>query len=105
MSTKDAKRSPEELILMRSDRGLEPVLRPAALVIAPTMHRLLATTAQLLYFGGIERPDAVRMEYRHDQAADNAYFGGDVMVDPATQSFVPNRESQDTVTLGVTAWF
>lgn len=48
---------------------------------------------------------SVRLEYRHDQAADNAYFGGDVTTDPTTQAFVPNRKSQDTVTLGVTAWF
>jgi hypothetical protein len=27
------------------------------------------------------------------------------VIDPTTQSLVPNRESQDTVTLGVTAWF
>jgi hypothetical protein len=47
---------------------------------------------------------AVRLEYRHDQAADRAYFGGDVTVDPTTQSFVPDRKSQDTITLGVTAW-
>ena len=42
---------------------------------------------------------SLRLEYRHDQAADNAYFGGDVTTDPVTQSFVPNRKSQDTVTL------
>jgi len=48
---------------------------------------------------------SVRLEYRHDQAADDAYFGGDVATDPTTQSFIPNRTSQDTVTLGVTAWF
>jgi hypothetical protein len=48
---------------------------------------------------------SLRLEYRHDQAAGDAYFGGDVTTDPTTQSFVPNRKSQDTVTLGVTAWF
>jgi hypothetical protein len=47
---------------------------------------------------------SLRLEYRHDQAADNAFFGGTVRTD-ATMSFVPNRDSQDTVTLGVTAWF
>lgn len=48
---------------------------------------------------------SVRVEYRHDQAADNAFFGGDVGSDPMTMSFVPNRDTQDTVTFGVTAWF
>ena len=48
---------------------------------------------------------SVRLEYRHDQAAGDAYFGGDVATDPMTGAFVPNRKSQDTVTLGVTAWF
>jgi hypothetical protein len=48
---------------------------------------------------------SVRLEYRHDQAADNAYFGGDVTADLVTQSFIPNRKSQDTITLGATAWF
>ncbi|HEX8111110.1 MAG TPA: outer membrane beta-barrel protein, partial [Kofleriaceae bacterium] len=48
---------------------------------------------------------SLRLEYRHDQAAGNAYFGGDVITDPVTHAFVPNRKSQDTVTLGVTAWF
>lgn len=48
---------------------------------------------------------SVRLEYRHDQAADKAYFGGNVATDPSTQSPMANRESQDTVTLGVTAWF
>jgi hypothetical protein len=48
---------------------------------------------------------SVRLEYRHDQAAENAYFGGDVTTDPTTQAFIPNRKSQDTVTLGITAWF
>ncbi|HEX7841622.1 MAG TPA: outer membrane beta-barrel protein [Kofleriaceae bacterium] len=48
---------------------------------------------------------SLRLEYRHDQAAGNAYFGGDVTTDPLTQSYVPDRTSQDTVTFGVTAWF
>lgn len=48
---------------------------------------------------------SLRLEYRHDQAADNAYFGGDVTTDPTTRSFIPDRTSQDTITLGATAWF
>jgi len=48
---------------------------------------------------------SVRLEYRHDQAAANAYFGGTVPTDPMTMADVPNRDMQDTVTLGATAWF
>jgi hypothetical protein len=45
-----------------------------------------------------------RLEYRHDQAAAPLYFDGQVLVD-ATGAFVPNARSQDTITLGATAWF
>lgn len=49
---------------------------------------------------------SVRLEYRHDQAAGDLYFGGEVVGDgSATSPFVPNRASQDTLTLGATAWF
>lgn len=48
---------------------------------------------------------SLRLEYRHDQAASNAYFGGAVAADPVTMTAVPNRDMQDTLTLGVTAWF
>ncbi|NVB84393.1 MAG: porin [Kofleriaceae bacterium] len=48
---------------------------------------------------------SIRLEYRHDHAADDAYFGGDVVIVPATLTAIPNRTMQDTVTLGVTAWF
>lgn len=45
-----------------------------------------------------------RLEYRHDQAAGDMFFGGDVEGDGLTVPFAPNRSSQDTVTLGVTTW-
>ncbi len=47
----------------------------------------------------------LRLEYRHDHAADLAYFGGDVAVDPATGTSIPNRRAQDTITAGAIAWF
>ena len=40
---------------------------------------------------------SVRVEYRHDQATSDVFFGGGAAV--------PNRSRQDTATLGVTAWF
>jgi hypothetical protein len=46
-----------------------------------------------------------RLEYRHDQADDDMYFGGNVVGDGTTTPYLPNRDSQDTVTLGVTTWF
>ena len=48
---------------------------------------------------------SVRLEYRHDQAKDNVFFGGTVDGDGAMAPYVPNRHAQDTVTLGATAWF
>lgn len=46
-----------------------------------------------------------RLEYRHDHAASDMYFGGAVSEDGVTAPFVPNRSSQDTLTLGGAAWF
>ena len=48
---------------------------------------------------------SVRLEYRHDHADGDLYFGGEVAVDPRTLAFVPDRDRQDTLTLGATAWF
>lgn len=47
---------------------------------------------------------SARLEYRHDHAAGDMYFAGDVAVD-ADGAFVPDARYQDTVTLGATAWF
>lgn len=46
-----------------------------------------------------------RLEYRHDQARGDMFFGGDVAGDGAAVPFVANRASQDTVTAGATTWF
>jgi hypothetical protein len=48
---------------------------------------------------------SLRLEYRHDQAAGDAYFRGAVMGDGVTTPFVRNAQSQDTLTLGAVAWF
>jgi hypothetical protein len=48
---------------------------------------------------------SVRVEYRHDHAASDAYFGGSVATDPTSMAFIPNRRAQDTALVGVTAWF
>lgn len=46
-----------------------------------------------------------RLEYRHDHAGADMFFGGTVAGDGDAAPFVPNRDSQDTVTVGVTTWF
>lgn len=46
-----------------------------------------------------------RLEVRHDQAADDAFFGPDVRGDGLARPFVADRAFQDTVTLGATTWF
>lgn len=45
-----------------------------------------------------------RLEYRHDEASGNAYFRGTVATDMAG-NYIRNTGSQDTLTLGTTAWF
>jgi hypothetical protein len=45
-----------------------------------------------------------RLEYRHDQAEGDMFFGGEVEGDGAAAPFVPNRSAQDTLTLGITTW-
>lgn len=46
-----------------------------------------------------------RLEYRHDHAGADMYFGGSVAGDGAAVPFVVNRSSQDTLTVGATTWF
>jgi hypothetical protein len=47
----------------------------------------------------------VKLEYRHDMADTAIYFAGAVQVDPDTGADIPTLKTQDTVSLGVTAWF
>lgn len=46
-----------------------------------------------------------RLEYRHDHAADEMFFRGDVAGDGIATPFVPDASFQDTVTLGAIVWF
>lgn len=46
-----------------------------------------------------------RLEYRHDHAGGDMFFGGHVTGDGSIAApFIPNHTSQDTLTLGVTTW-
>jgi Putative beta-barrel porin-2, OmpL-like. bbp2 len=47
---------------------------------------------------------SVRLEYRHDQSQAPLFFAGDVATD-ADGNYVPDAKSQDTITVGVVAWF
>jgi hypothetical protein len=46
-----------------------------------------------------------RVEYRHDAAEGDMYFGGDVDGDGVATPFAPNRSRQDTITVGAVTWF
>lgn len=48
---------------------------------------------------------SIRLEYRHDEAAGDMFFGGAVAGDGDAAPYVANRRSQDTLTLGATTWF
>jgi hypothetical protein len=48
---------------------------------------------------------STRLEYRHDSAASNMFFGGSVVGDGAASPFIPDRDVQDTIAVGVTAWY
>jgi hypothetical protein len=48
---------------------------------------------------------SVRLEYRHDLADASMFFAGQVQGDGVTNPQVPNAKTQDTLTLGATAWF
>ncbi len=47
---------------------------------------------------------SLRLEYRHDHAAADVYFKGEVQGDGDKTPFVPNARAQDTATAGVTGW-
>lgn len=48
---------------------------------------------------------SVRLEYRHDEADGEVFFSGSVPADQMTGDALPTARRQDTVLLGLTAWF
>jgi hypothetical protein len=48
---------------------------------------------------------AAKIEVRHDSAASNLYFKGQVRTDLTTGAFLANTRQQQTVTLALTSWF
>lgn len=48
---------------------------------------------------------SLRLEYRHDEADGEVFFAGEVPTDPMTGDPRANARTQDTLLLGMTAWF
>jgi hypothetical protein len=94
--------SPTVYLAARGDYFYEQVPAGASAIFWPVKW-MASGTATLAYqpFDKI----SIRIEYRHDHAAGDAFFGGDVATDPMAMTFIPNRDRQDTATLGATAWF
>jgi hypothetical protein len=88
--------SPRLYAAARADYFREWVATSASPIFWPTPW-IASGTATVAYqpVDGL----SVRLEYRHDHAKSLVFFGGDVVAD------TPNRDMQDTVTLGATAWF
>lgn len=89
-------------VAVRADAFLEQVPSGATPIFWPV--RWLASATATLDYRPHERV-SFRLEYRHDHAAGPVYFQGAVAGDGLTTPFVPNAASQDTLTLGATAWF
>jgi hypothetical protein len=93
-------------VALRGDYFYEQVAEDDGVSASPIFwptQWMASGTATLAYqpVGGV----SIRIEYRHDQAERDVFFGGDVAVEPMTMTFVADRDVQDTATLGVTAWF
>lgn len=89
-------------LAVRTDALEEHVPVGAAAMVLPVAW-VASQTVTLDY-----RPHArtsIRLEGRDDRAASNLFFGGDVSGDGVDVPFVPNRRSQQTLTLGMTTWF
>lgn len=85
---------------------------------ADAFHETVATGATPIFWAGSQwvasgtatvdvRPNdnmSVRLEYRHDESELPLYFAGAVATD-AAGNYVANARSQNTITLGATAWF
>jgi hypothetical protein len=87
---------------LRIDAFYERVPAMASAIFWPTKW-IGSGTATLAYqpFPNV----SARLEYRHDQADSDVFFGGRVTGDGGAVPFAFDRDAQDTITLGATAWF
>jgi len=91
---------------VRGDLFYEKVANEGATTAAPIFWptKWVSSGTLTFAFQPVDNLSA-RVEYRHDHAQSDVFFGGNVGVDSMSMAFIPNRRSQDTVTVGVTAWF
>lgn len=92
----------------RTDAFFEDVARNASGAASPIFwpSRWVASQTATLDWRPVDDHLSIRAEYRHDSAAGPTFFRGAVEGDGSAASpFVPNAKTQDTITLGATAWF
>lgn len=78
------------------DTGASPIFWPVPWVASGTMTLDYRPHPKVSF----------RLEFRHDHAAGDLYFAGAVQGEGTeAEPFVPNRRSQNTLTLGATAWY
>ncbi len=98
--------SPQVYAAVRGDYFYEQIAddggTTAASIFWPT--KWVASGTLTLAYQPVDKV-SVRLEYRHDQADSDVFFGGAVAGDGDADAFVFDRDMQDTATLGVTAWF
>ncbi len=103
-------------VAIRQDAFLERSPGDAAnlRIFYPTAPLVASSTVTLTF--GPDEHVAFYLEYRHDQTASSmdlggsaptapTYYSGTVATDPTTGAYVPNSQTQDTATLGLTAGF
>jgi hypothetical protein len=97
---------PKWWMTLRADALRETVASGPAGRAAPLFVPVpwVASATATLDFRPEERA-SFRLEWRHDRAGGDLYFGGRVQGDGVSAPFVPNRRAQSTVTLGATTWF
>ncbi len=98
---------PDLFVAARSDLVMEKNAQRGGVTSAPMLFpsRWLTSHAVALDLRPLP-PVSVRLEYRHDASGDPIFFRGDVRGSGAPgDAYVPNTRSQDSVTLGMTAWF
>ncbi len=93
-------------VALRGDRFWEHVAQNASGVASPIFWPAswVSSGTATLDFRPVDHL-SVRLELRHDQADREMFFGRNVVGDGSAASpFVPNARTQDTLTLGATAW-
>lgn len=94
-------------VAARGDVVFEKRAGNGALVSAPMLFPTRWLTSQAVAVDFRPVPFAsVRLEYRHDAAASALFFSGNVSGNGTESApFVANARAQNTLTLGMTAWF